>query len=286
MNRRSVFSYPAAQVQQSPLQAQQQKLIDLQSAPIKKESLWKDVLTKVVLGANAALNPNPNNKIVGWGRMKRDAEIAREQGVLGTMQQAQDYNANQAIRNNQIEAGQITNEYNKTVKPAIAQSNILDKEADNKLNAEKFDFDREYKTIRNQLGERRANDWKEIKNTELELKARGLDQTDERIKLIEQALKDTKAGKELDNKTRVEIEKMRQEGANTRTNTTVAGSLKRQELTEASKKALQEIAGKEGKAKTAQTAVDRWMGNQVKQGINPTQDQIEEYRQYVLKSLQ
>jgi hypothetical protein len=105
----------------------------------------------------------------------------------------------------------------------LADATIADKKFDNNLNREKFDFDQEYKTVRNQLGKQKADKWAEVQDALLELKSRGLDQTDERIKLIEQGLKDAKAGKELDNKTRLEIEKIKQEGADRRNSATIAG---------------------------------------------------------------
>jgi hypothetical protein len=69
----------------------------------------------------------------------------------------------------------------------------------------KFDFDTEYKKIKNSIGQQKADDWAKIQNKTLELKSRGLDQNDERIKILNKATEYAKIGKELDNKTKIEV---------------------------------------------------------------------------------
>lgn len=77
----------SAPIEQSPIQRQQQRLRELEDKPIEKQSFWKDFGAKLIQGADAFFNGN-RAPIVGWGRLKKDAEIAKEKGKLGSLIEA------------------------------------------------------------------------------------------------------------------------------------------------------------------------------------------------------
>ena len=57
------------------LQRAQQEATSARNQKVEKQSKWKDVLAYIVQGANAAFNPAPGQKIVGYGQVKKDNAI-------------------------------------------------------------------------------------------------------------------------------------------------------------------------------------------------------------------
>ncbi len=80
----------------------QQALIDAQNQPIQKQSKWKDVGAYLIQGLNAGLNPNPNNKIVGYGRIKHDNAVRDAEMDLQPIQRQKDWQTQNAFKQAQV----------------------------------------------------------------------------------------------------------------------------------------------------------------------------------------
>lgn len=53
---------------------------------VKPQKKWKDILAYIVQGANAAFNPQPGQKIVGYGQVKKDNAIRAAEQKLAAVQ--------------------------------------------------------------------------------------------------------------------------------------------------------------------------------------------------------
>jgi len=73
--------------------------------PIKKEKLWKDILAKTITGANAFFNPDPSNRIEGFGKVKRDNAVRDAEARLAPLEKQRQ--TDQAFEFNQAKINDI-----------------------------------------------------------------------------------------------------------------------------------------------------------------------------------
>lgn len=150
---------------------------DAVNAPVPKAKWWKDLLA--IGGAVASNVANPRNQVEvkGWNRLKHDKNIQRALAELQPLEQLQKIGQDRVLKNAQI-------------LDTLAKPGDRDIEAQRK--ADKDAVDAEYKDNLIGLGKFKADNIKTYREQIVELRHRGADQADKRIKALNDRIEEEK----------------------------------------------------------------------------------------------
>lgn len=143
----------------------------------QKQSFWKDFGSKLILGANAFFNPQNAQPIVGWGEYKRKQALGEDQANVNRLTALRGEEAKNRIQN--------ANADYLEQKPEIAQAEAIRKQQTTDIAEFKAINDAEYKQNVIALGKDKADELKANNERLFDLKKRGVDQNDQRIKILE-----------------------------------------------------------------------------------------------------
>ncbi len=155
----------------------QQALIDAIQAPDKKASKWATAGIVAAELANNVFNPRNPVKVQGWGAVQHDKSVQKALEALTPLQQQQEIA-------NKVDLGRAQSNWIKA-RPGIEQgkADISQQRAD--TYAERTANEGQYRRELVSLGKDKADNLKDYRDAIVDLKERGADQSDARIKALQ-----------------------------------------------------------------------------------------------------
>lgn len=244
---RVVANQPMMQTQDAdPLLIDRQRIQEIQNRPTtNKDSGWKGWLKEFAQNVggnfNEARKNNPNGSFLsnlgeGLGGGLTGGTIDRSQNERRTQQDDlakayQTYGINKGMADDKIaqEYKQSQVDYNKQ-KPVTDIYNAETKRL-------KTESDAEYRDNQMALGTKKADELKVYRDAIVDLKLKGIDQNDSRIKLLQDTFEERKRSnqegekdKDLDREARITVSKIMANASMTNTNTRESGLNSRQQI--------------------------------------------------------